>query len=38
MMLGNVSGVGWLIASCLPLDWVARPVMRKGVAAWGAKR
>ena len=24
--LGNVSGFGWPIASCLPHDWVHRPV------------
>ena len=31
--LGNACGVGWPIESCLPLDWVARPVAEKGVVA-----
>ena len=34
-MLGNVSKVGWPNASCCSLDWNARPLVRKGVAAWG---
>ena len=33
MMLGNVSKVGRLMVSCLPLDWVARPITEKGVVA-----
>jgi hypothetical protein len=33
-MLGNVSRVGWPIESLLGPDYPARPVVRKGVAAW----
>ena len=32
--LGNVGQAGWLIVSCLSPDWIVRPVMRKGAAAW----